>query len=358
MKTKLKKIFFTILGILIVGGFWCLISASNIVGRDKHGDSFYFVKDQGIKGLLIGIVVFFILSKINLSFLRKFSFLFYIFNILLLGMVFIPAFSPKGNISANRWVEIFGFSFQPAELLKFTLILFVADFLSRRSPYELNNLKKTIIPLVLIVGIPMVLIFKQPATSIIFLFLVAIGVMCFASKISLKVLVPISFIAIMLLGMCVFFAGNYRKARITHEDDYQKVQSITGIVRGGFDGVGFGQSIQKYNYLPQSYTDSIYAVIAEEFGFIGTTLVLAVYFSLCFFGFYLALHTSDSFSSLFVIGTIAWITTQALIHIMCMSIKYIPVTGLPLPLISYGGTSYAITLASLGVIYNVLKNKV
>jgi len=358
MKTKLKKLFFIILGILIVGGFWCLISASNIVGRDKHGDSFYFVKDQAIKGLIIGVIVFFILSKINIKLLRKFSFLFYIFNILLLGMVFLPMFSPKGNISANRWVEIFGVSFQPAELLKFTLILFIADFLSRRSPYELNNWKKTIVPLIVLVGIPMVLIFKQPATSIIVLFLIAVGAMCFASKISLKTLLPIGVLVVALLGLSVLFGGNYRKARITHEDDYQKRQSITGIVRGGLSGVGFGQSIQKYNYLPQSYTDSIYAVIAEEFGFAGTALVLTTYFFLCFCGFYIAMHTSDSFSSLFVIGTITWITVQALIHIMCMSINYMPVTGLPLPLISYGGTSYAITLASLGVVYNVLKNKV
>jgi cell division protein FtsW len=98
--------------------------------------------------------------------------------------------------------------------------------------------------------------------------------------------------------------SDYRKERITNKDDYQRRQSIIGIVRGGVIGVGFGQSRQKYNYLPQSYTDSIYAVIAEEFGFLGTIVILGVYFLLCFLGFYIAYHVPDSFSSLFVVGTI------------------------------------------------------
>lgn len=357
MKLNIKKWFSILITILIIGGFWCLTSASNIVGRDKHGDSFFFVKDQAIKGLFLGAIAFFILSKINLKFLRKFSFLFYIFNTLLLGLVFVPGFAPKGTASASRWVEILGFSFQPAELLKFSLILFVADFLSKKSNYDLNDWKKTIMPLTLFISVPMFLIYKQPATSIIVLFLVAIGAMLFASRVSLKIILPLGVLAILLIIVAILLGGNYRKARITNEDDYQKRQSITGIVRGGIVGVGFGQSRQKYNYLPQSYTDSIYAVIAEEFGFLGTALILTVYFLLCFLGFYVAYHVPDSFSSLFIVGTITWITVQALYHIMCMSFNYMPITGLPLPLISYGGTSYAITMANLGVLYNILNNQ-
>jgi cell division protein FtsW len=125
-----------------------------------------------------------------------------------------------------------------------------------------------------------ILIYKQPATSIIVLFLIAIGAMCFASKLSMKILLPIGVLVILIIAIAILLGGNYRKERITNKDDYQRRQSIIGIVRGGVIGVGFGQSRQKYNYLPQSYTDSIYAVIAEEFGFLGTTVILALYFSL------------------------------------------------------------------------------
>lgn len=357
MKLDIKKWFTVLLIALIIIGFWCLTSASNIVGREVKGDSFFFVKDQFIKGLVLGTIVFFILSKINLNFLRKFSFLFYIFNVLLLGLVFVNKFQVQGQVTSNRWIKILGFSFQPSELLKFSLILFVADFLSKKSTYDLNNWKKTIIPLGVILAVPMFLIYKQPATSIIVLFLAAIGAMCFSTKLSFKIILPIAILAAILLIIGVILGGNYRMARIVNKDNYQRQQSIIGIVRGGLLGVGFGQSRQKYNYLPQSYTDSIYAVIAEEFGFLGTTVILAVYFLLFFLGFYIANHISDSFSSLFIIGTITWITTQALYHIVCMSFDYIPVTGLPLPLISYGGTSYAITMASLGVFYNILNNQ-
>jgi cell division protein FtsW len=129
----------------------------------------------------------------------------------------------------------------------------------------------------------MILIYMQPATSIIVLILIAIGTMTFVSKLSMKMIMPISLLIILGLGILILIGGNgsgYRIKRITNEDDYQRRQSIVGIVRGGVLGVGFGQSRQKYNYLPQSHTDSIYAVIAEEFGFVGTAIILALYFFL------------------------------------------------------------------------------
>lgn len=203
----------------------------------------------------------------------------------------------------------------------------------------------------------MTLIYLQPATSIIALFLIAVGAMCFVTKMSSKLIVLLSVFVVVLVSVMIMFGGKYRKDRIKNEDDYQRRQSIIGIVRGGVAGVGFGQSRQKYNFLPQSYTDSIYAVIAEEFGFLGTIVILIIYFSIFFLGFYVAIHVSDPFSSLFIVGTTTWITVQALYHIMCMSFEYMPITGLPLPLISHGGTSYAITMASLGIFYNILNNK-
>jgi len=124
----------------------------------------------------------------------------------------------------------------------------------------------------------MFLIYKQPATSIIILFIISIGAMCFATKMSPKIIITSILLIVTVLGGLIFMKNDYRKERLTLSDDYQKRQSITGIVRGGIKGVGFGQSRQKYNYLPQSYTDSIYAVIAEEFGFIGTTIILVLYF--------------------------------------------------------------------------------
>jgi len=213
------------------------------------------------------------------------------------------------------------------------------------------------LPLVGFLAVPMALIYLQPATSIIALFMVSIGAMCYATKMSWKLIATLAIGLVVVIGLMIAFGGSYRLDRIKNKDDYQRRQSIIGIVRGGITGVGFGQSRQKYNFLPQSYTDSIYAVIAEEFGFLGTMIILIIYFSIFFLGFYVAAHVSDPFSSLFIVGTTTWITVQALYHIMCMSFEYMPITGLPLPLISYGGTSYAITMASLGIFYNILNNK-
>jgi cell division protein FtsW len=149
----------------------------------------------------------------------------------------------------------------------------------------------------------MTLIYLQPATSIIALFMVAIGAMCYVTKISSKIIFILATGLIIVVGLMIVFGGNYRRDRITNEDDYQRRQSIIGIVRGGVMGVGFGQSRQKYNFLPKSYTDSIYAVIAEEFGFVGTMIILTIYFSIFFLGFYVAVHISDPFAALFVVGT-------------------------------------------------------
>ncbi len=360
MPKTIKKLFWITMGTLVVSGFLYLSSASMVVGSRKFGDPFFFVKDQFFKGFVIGVIAFMILYLADLKLLRKFSFVFLIINVFLLLLTRVPGFAMEGA-TASRWIDIGGFIFQPSEFLKITLVMFAAYFLSKKSVVALNSWSKTIIPFWTIAAIPLAIVFAQPATSMVFLLLITVGVIFFSTKISFKNVMIIVGAGILILLAAIFISEKeYRTRRIfdfagqNKEAHYHLNQAKIGIVRGRLFGLGFGNSIQKHNYLPESYTDSIYPVIAEEFGFVfGTMVILLLYFLICFLGSYVAYYTSDAFSSLFAMGVVTWVGLQALMHIACMS-GVIPMTGVPLPFISYGGTDYVVTMMSMGVLYNII----
>lgn len=367
MQKAIKKLFWITIGTLIVIGFLYLSSASMVIGSSRFGDPFFFVKDQFFKGLVVGLIAFLVVYLMDLKILRKFSFLFLLINIVLLFLTKIEMFMME-NATADRWVKIGGFAFQPSEFLKVTLIIFGANFLSKKSVWALNSWVKTIAPFWLIAMVPLTIVFLQPSTSMVFLLLIALATMFFSTKISFKnilIIIGIGIIAL-ILGIALIYSksdsskSNYRMKRLetflkqNTDASYHLDQAKTGIVRGGLFGLGFGKSIQKHSYLPESHTDSIYPVIAEEFGFVfGTSVILLLYFLVCFLGLYIAFHSKNSFNALFAIGTVTWVTIQAIMHIACMS-GLVPLTGLPLPFISYGGTDYVATMVSMGILYNII----
>lgn len=362
MKSNLKKFLLIGLSIFILLGLVYLSSASIVAGRQEHNNPWYFVFNQILKGVIPGLIIFLIMSKIRINWLKKLSGLMLIVNTLMLVALRIPGIGVVKN-GATRWINVFGFEFQPSEFLKITLVIFLATFLSGKTKEKLSDWKSTIIPFVIILGAVLGLLFIQPATSIAAILALTAMIMLFSTNISIPRVAMVSIVlGLAFIGIIMFSPYKYRLQRLTDfsnkntEEHFQLKQAKIGISRGGIIGVGFGQSRQKYNYLPESYTDSIFSVIAEEFGFVfGTVIVLGLYLALFFYGTHLARHTNDDFTSLIAIGTVSWITIQSLMHISCMS-GLIPLTGLPLPFISYGGSAFVTVMASIGLLNNLVSN--
>ena len=286
-------------------------------------------------------------------------------------LAFVPGFGIAGA-SANRWLKLGPFSFQPSEFLKITLVILLASLFSSHIGRGNKDFKKTTLPFLIYLGMACVILFMQPSTSIIVL-LGAMGViMYWCSSFSFKNLMIVFLI---LISACCIYGlvatklpacyvtgedgkkdnnclGGYRMRRIQaffdpkNEDlkeTYQPKQAKIGLGSGGMFGVGLGQSRQKYSYLPESFTDSIFAIIGEELGFIGSIATIGLFFLFYFSGLSIVKGAPDAFGSFLALGLITWITVQAYLHIMSAS-GFLPQTGIPLPFISYGGSLFIVCL--------------
>jgi len=276
-------------------------------------------------------------------------------TLLSLVLVLIPSLGTQ-IMGARRWLAIGGFGFQPAELIKLTFVLYLAALLSK---------KKQLWPFLLLLGMILLLIMLEPdlGTAVV---VTATGmVVYFASGGPIWQMGLISLTGL-LAGVGLIFSSSYRKERLltflnpTRDPlgaSYHIRQILIALGSGGLFGVGLGQSRQKYEYLPATTTDSIFAVIAEEVGFIGGSLVILAFLVLIWRGMKIAREAPDEFSSLLATGITAWIGLQALVNLAAM-VALVPLTGVPLPFISYGGSSLVIALVGVGILLNISKQKV
>jgi len=361
MRKKLARNLWIITLILIAFGLLALISASSVQGQEKYNDPLYFVKKQITRGLLLGLILAFLASKIDLYFLKKISSFLLIFNIILLLLCFIPQFSYTNETMARRWLRIGGFSFQPSELLKITYPLFLASILSSASLRQRRKiLGKPFIYFLLSLSIIGLIIIKQPATgSLTVLGLSSLAMYLSASMSWLQFLLTSGLGALTLFYYIM--KTPYRKERIfsflSPEKDplgtgYHIIQSLTGIGLGGLLGVGFGNSIQKFNYLPESHTDAIFSIIAEEFGFIGSLALLILFIVFVWIGIKISQKSHDKFLKYLALGLTCNIGFEAFVNIAAMC-QLLPMTGIPLPFISYGGSAMIINLISVGFLTNI-----
>lgn len=358
---KLNYLLVTFTFILLVVGLIALISASTVIGEQQYGDVYYFVKKQLFLGIFLGLISAWIVSKINYHSLAKLSLILLVFNIFLLLLCFIPAFQPMGS-PASRWLKISFINFQPSEFIKPTYILFLATLLSR---FSLDKRRKIHIPfLVFVCSLAMigVIIIKQPATgTLIVLALSSVMVYIIAGMSAAQ------FLSLVAVGISSFAliikTSPYRIRRILSflspgsdplGKGYHIIQSLIGIGSGGLFGIGFGRSIQKFNYLPESHTDAIFSIIAEEFGFLGSLLIIFLFIVLISIGLKIAKRAPDSLGKFLAIGLTCNIGFQAFINIASMC-QLVPITGIPLPFISYGGSSMVATLISIGILSNIAK---
>lgn len=357
---KIDKIFLTIVLLLVFGGVAMFISASlGILNRSSH--TFYSVLfSQLVLGLGCGLVAMYLSLKISYKFWCKYAFYIFLGAILLTTAVFIPHVGMVVQ-GAERWIKIGPFSFQPVEILKFAFVIYFAAWLSWVKN-RVQDFKFGILPLSIMLTIIAAILFKQPDTKSFILILVTGICMLFISGVSIKYILGIGTGAVIVLGFLVYFTPYLQERVKTFIDpsqdpkgsSYQIQQSLIALGSGQILGRGYGQSIQKFSYLPEPQGDSIFAVLGEELGFAGTITTIILYLLFVLRGLRIANNSPDLFSRLLVSGIVILITAQSFMH-MASVVGVFPLTGVPLPFISHGGTSLMVDLLAIGIVLQISK---
>jgi len=354
-------VFLLYIGILLVFGLMMLTSASAVVGLERFGDSYFFIKRQLLFGLLPGIALFLFFAKIPYTFIRKNASIIFVLVITSLILVFIPGIGADFGTGANSWLNIGGYSFQPAEFAKLGLVVFAAALLSKKGE-ELFDFQRGFIPSLVLAGIPVLLVVLQPDIGTVSILFVILFGMLFLAEARFSHLALLACAGAAVLAILIVVAP-YRAARFTtflHPEldpqgiGYQINQAYIAIGSGGVFGLGLGHSRQKYQYLPEVHADSIFAVIAEEMGLIIAVAFVVLLGFIAMRGFMIAKYAPDDYSRLVVGGIIIWFIVQSIFNIGAM-VGILPVTGVPLPFVSHGGTALMITLAAVGIVLNISK---
>ena len=350
-KNSVDKNFFYITLVLTVLGLIAVADSSAPQALNVFNDRFYFLKQQSVWAL-IGIILMFVVSQINYKIWEKVAVPAFIISILFLVAVLLPSLGSK-FLGARRWIYIGPISIQPAEFVKLSLAIYFAKVAEKE-----KQLLSYFIPLVLVIF----LIMLQPdlGTTLV---VVAIGMSeIFVSGIKLVYFFGASIIGI-LGGVGVIFSSSYRKARLLtflqqSQDplgkDYHIRQILLALGSGGIFGVGLGQSRQKFLFLPEAATDSVFAIIAEEIGFIGALAVIFLLFLFIKFAFRIAKNAPDTFSKVLATGITFWISSQVIFNIGS-NVALVPLTGIPLPFFSYGGSALTMLLFASGILLNISK---
>lgn len=354
------RILLAIIFILVIAGLIILASASIVISQERFNKPYYYFSHQLIYGVGIGLILFFLIQKLHYKFWKKIAVMMLAFSIITLILVFVPGLG-FGYGGARRWINLGLFSFQPVELVKLGFIIYLAAWLEERRK-EFKSFAQTTLPFLIIVVLISVLIIKQPDIGTLGV-IALIGLVLFflgGAKISHVLL-------IILGGLTSLFVlikiAPYRMNRLLtflNPDldplgiSYQITQALLAIGSGGFFGVGLGHSRQKYNYLPSPATDSIFAIVGEELGFFGATILIILFLALILRGFKIAKNSPNRFAKLTAAGITSWFAIQAFINIGAIT-GLIPLTGITLPFISYGASSMIVSLMAAGILINISK---
>lgn len=340
--------------LLTLFGLVMVYDSSVALGIRDFGDRFYYLKEQA-KWLGIGLMAFFAAGAVDYRVWRKLALPMLAVTFVLLIAVFIPGISIKA-LGARRWINFGLFVLQPAELAKFTMTVYLAAWFTGR---EKGRLGAFLMLLGMVVGL--VVLEPDLGTSII---IVAIAMaMYFFSGAPLHqfaLMIPTAAAIVGLLAITSPYRFRRLMTFFNPESDpqgasYHIRQAIIALGSGGLLGAGLGKSRQKYLYLPEANTDSIFAVIGEEVGFVGAVILMAVFLFLVWRGFRIARRVEDPFGRLLALGVSCWVGIQAAMNIAAM-VALIPLTGIPLPLVSYGGSNLVTILGALGVLVNISRH--
>ena len=354
---------FLLLVCLLLGiGLIMVFSASFPSAYYEEGNPAYYLIRQGIFAIL-GITAMFIVGKINYERYRAVAKMLLIFSIILLVLVLIPGIG-TGRLThgAQRWIRLGPIQFQPSEITKVGIILYFADSISKKKD-KMATLRYGIVPYVAILGVIAALMAKEPHFSGMVLLLGIGAVMMYVGGIR-NYWVGLGF-ALVLLVIYAFATGiiTYNSSRIDiwldpfneewmRDKGYQIRQSLLSIGSGGLFGLGLGKSRQKFLFLPEEHNDFIFAIICEELGLVGATIIMVMFALLVIRGYWIALHARDRFGSLLAVGVTTQIALQVFLNIAVVT-NLIPNTGISLPFFSYGGTALAVQLAEVGIVLSV-----
>jgi cell division protein FtsW len=343
---------------LVAFGLVMVYSATSAAAALGNGDSMAYLERQAVYAL-VGIVLMAAASRLDYHRLRHFAPVLLLAAIALCAAVLVA--SPAVN-GAHRWFFVGPASFQPSELAKLALCLFAAVHLARRpAPRTLGELVR---PLGILTGILCGLILLEPDLGTTVSLCVMMLAVLLVAGVPLRLLTSASILAIGV-GLVAIWAEPYRRARVfsfldpwsdAQNSGFQIIQAMIGIGSGGFTGVGLGEGPQKTLYLPEAHTDMIFAVVGEELGLLGSALVIGGFAAFGFAGFRIALRCRDPFGKLLASGLSALVCGQAAINLAAV-LGIAPLTGIPLPFVSYGGSSLVVLLASVGILLNIAVNE-
>ncbi|MGH7815306.1 MAG: putative lipid II flippase FtsW [Candidatus Binataceae bacterium] len=340
--------------ILLVLGLMMVLNTTYFLGLERTGDAFHFFKLHLIH-IAVGLVVLIPLSQFSLTGLRRIAKPLFFISAAMLILIYVPGLGAMRG-GARRWLKLGPLMIEPSDLVKFALVFFLADFLSRRQE-RIKSFAHGPLAVFLIAGPVALLILKQPDFGSTVMIALILFAMLFAAGARGSHLAMAGGGAAAILGVQAV-AKSYRMKRLTAFLDpwavargagFQLIQSFIALGEGGEWGVGLGAGRQKMFYLPESHTDFIFAVIGEEFGLIGAGVVIALFLTILFRGMRIAHDEPDPFASLLAAGLTCLLSIQALINIAVV-IGLIPTKGLPLPFLSYGGTSIVMAMATLGAL--------
>jgi cell division protein FtsW len=349
-----------LVAVLVTVGLVMVLSASSVQSQKESGSTWtYFIKQCMWTAIATPVLV--VVSRIDYRLWRRFVPTGIVVSGVLLVLVLVPGIGAEVN-GARSWIPLGPLSFQPAEFVKLALLLFTADLLARRDR-QIHDPVQTMVPVLVVVGVTVVLMMLQPDLGSTMVMGAIVFSVLFVAGVPLAPLGGV-FVGSSVLATCLALAKTYRRNRLLAflhpsadpgNTGYQINQSLTGVASGGPFGVGLGQSRAKWGFLPNAHTDFIFAIIAEELGLVGASIVLLLFLAFGVFGIRAALRAPDRFGTFIAAGVTAWLLAQAFVNVGGV-VGLLPITGLTLPFVSFGGTSLVVTMAATGLLLNVAAN--
>ncbi len=353
--------------VLSIIGLIMISSSSISIGERYFNDPYWFIRRQ-IIWWVVSFIFFIITSRINYRYYQKFSIYIMIISVGLLALVLIPGIGIEIG-SFRRALNLWFFSIQPSEFVKIAIVIFFCDNLDRKYK-DIKHIRNIIFPAFFVLCVVAILIFLEPDLSAMIVIGLIAFIVLFAGGVRFKHLLGLGFIGT-LVTIGYMFLEDYRRERIFEFIDrivtliksseeigqvsFQVSQSLIALGSGNIIGLGLGNSVQKYYYLPEAHTDFIFAIIGEELGLVGTILVVILFVLFMFFGIRVCFKTKDYFSRILAVGLTSIIVIPAIINIFVV-IGLAPVTGLALPFISYGGSSLLVSMISAGILLNISRH--
>lgn len=355
---KIDKLILISVIIISLFGLLMIYSSSSVWAEYKFNDPYKYLKNQGIF-LIIGYFIIYFISKINYQIYQKYSNIILITCIILLILVLIPGIGSVRN-GSRSWFGIGSFGIQPSEFAKLGIIIFTAKYLTNN---KIKEIKTSVLPILSVVILIFGLIMLQPDFGTGVIIVITIIALLFVSGVKISFFIKMGVIGLIGIVSLIIIAP-YRLKRIISflnpwadplGSGFQIIQSLYAIGPSGLLGAGLGNSIQKHFYLPEPQTDFIFSIISEELGFMGVLIIATLFITIIYRGIRISIKQQDNFAKYLSFGLVFSLAFQTILNLMVV-VGLIPVTGVTLPFLSYGGSSLLVSMANIGILLNISKN--